>query len=87
MVHADDTSFFNTQTNFETLTALKNNSMQNTEYWFLNDELVLNKAKIQCSNFSLRHVVHTYDNVNLLGFCIDPKLLWNDHITGICNKL
>jgi len=86
VLYADGTSFLTNHTNFETLTELSNNSMQGAEYWYLN-KLVLNKTKSQCLNFSLRHVFDTCDNVSLLGLCLDSKLLWSDHITGICNKL
>ena len=75
ILYADGTSFSTIQTNFETLTELSNYSMQDAEYWFVNNELVLNKARTHCLNFSLRHAINTCDSVNHLGFCLGSKLL------------
>ena len=74
---------FTIHTNFETLTKLSNYSVQDAEYWFVNNELVLKKAKTRCLNFSPRYAVNRCDIVNLLGFCLGSKLLWNSHIIEI----
>ena len=49
--------------------------------------MLLSKAKTHWLNFSMGHVVNTYDNVDLPVFCFNSNLLWNNHITGLCNKL
>ena len=48
--------------------------MQDTQYWFLNNELMLN-YKTQQNNFSLRHVrvASTYLPVNMFGVCLIPS--------------
>lgn len=61
--------------------------MESAENWFSNNAFILNKQKTQHLIFSLRECDNEYSSVKLLGFHLDFKLNWNDHILQICKKL
>lgn len=56
--------------------------------WFTRNKLCLNEGKTQKMVCSLQ-VSNMPDNstVKLLGFTIDPKLTWNQHVNSVCTKL
>ena len=87
ILYADDTSFLG---NYSDLDNLKFNFeliMESAENWFSNNAFILNKQKTQHLIFSLRECDNEYSSVKLLGFHLDFKLNWNDHILQICKKL
>jgi len=64
----------------ETLTTAKQ--------WFILNRLALNESKTKEITFSLSKTpVNNSDSVSLLGFVLDYKLTWEDHIDFVCTRL
>lgn len=55
--------------------------------WFYLNRLKLNEEKTQNLLCTLKNEPKEEEAVKLLGFWIDPKLSWNQHITKVCVKL
>ena len=54
--------------------------------WFKSNKFLLNEGKTQSLVFTLKRG-YPSENVNLLGFVLDSKLRWADHIDFVCKKL
>ena len=68
--------------------------------WFIGNKLCLNSQKTNFMVFSLykkrfapatltfeSHVVYRVDNVTYLGYAIDDKLNWQNHISNVSSKV
>lgn len=58
--------------------------------WFRVNKLSLNRDKTQemvCSLANTDMIVENNETVKLLGYLLDPKLSWKQHIDNVCSKL
>ncbi|KAG8239102.1 hypothetical protein J437_LFUL011710 [Ladona fulva] len=87
ILYADDTTLIHCD---KTLSDAHSNSKSllcAAKVWFCSNGLVINDNKTQTITFSLSHVPTNNDSVKLLGFTLDPKLTWHEHINNVACKL
>ena len=87
VLYADDTSFLTLHQDLEVLNVQCNCIIEAAETWFASNEFIVNTEKTQEFKFSLGTVDNTFSSVKLLGFNLDQKLFWNEHISSVCNRL
>jgi len=88
LLFADDTTVYSKGKTPEDASARANEIFDRAKGWFRANRLSLNSDKTQTMLCSLsRHNLPDMNGVKLLGFHLDQKLLWNDHIDNVCKKL
>ncbi len=85
VIYADDTSLFASSKNINELQAIIEASQIEAGNWFCSNRLHCNEDKTQ--NIVLSLSTNQAQAVKLLGFWIDTKLTWSDHIDKLCNKI
>lgn len=88
VLYADDTTFFNSCSEFESLQNVTKNTLTQTSIWFRANGFLLNDNKTQYKFFNLRDspVEMSTDCVKFLGLQIDNKISW-EHIKCISTRL
>ena len=86
LLYADDTTLRSFgQTPEEALMEI-NVAYNDAHEWFKCNKFLLNEEKTQNLVFTLKRG-YPVQNVNLLGFVLDSKLQWGEHIGNVCRKL
>lgn len=86
ILYADDTTLFASHTDYATAITTARSLLETASNWFKDNKLVLNESKTQEITFSLKNDVHV-NSVKLLGFNLDSKLVWDDHVNMLCIRL
>ena len=99
---ADDTNLFLSGNNVNNLCYIFNEELRSVNDWFLANKLKLNVDKTCCMLFKSKNKNIVENDVNIfinnskipvvhstkfLGVIIDDKLIWKNHIDGICSKI
>lgn len=89
VLYADDTTFFNTNSEFNELNNLTKLTLSQASTWFRANSLCLNDNKTQQMFFSLRNMpqINCPDSVKFLGLYIDCKLSWESHVKYLSVRL
>ncbi len=85
-IYADDTSLFSSHKNLTELQGVIKAAQVDAGNWFSSNKLHCNQDKTQNIILSLSHNQHS-TAVKLLGFTIDSKLTWNNHVDSVCKKI
>lgn len=85
VIYADDTSLFASNKNVCNLQAIIETSQEEASNWFCSNGLNCNQEKTQ--NIILSLSTEQVQTVKLLGFWLDTKLNWSDHIDKLCNRI
>ncbi|XP_039296805.1 uncharacterized protein LOC111058358 [Nilaparvata lugens] len=86
--YADDTSLLDINGDLADLHELMQASEGTVADWFRANRFLLNSKKTQSIVFSLKNGDQfNFPSVKLLGFTMDRKLAWGDHIQGVCCRL
>lgn len=86
VIYADDTTLLSSHSNLKTLEENINHAYNSAQIWFSSNKLLCNNDKTQDLLLSMAGRSN-YKSVKLLGFHLDSRLDWNDHIDGICKKI
>lgn len=86
VIYADDTSIFASHRNVDVLQENIKSAQTDAQNWFTFNKLNCNPEKTQNILLSLANVTQAQP-VKLLGFYIDQKLSWNEHINSVCGKI
>nr|CAI5820161.1 unnamed protein product [Callosobruchus analis] len=88
VLYADDTTSISSSSTLHSLDIHTASRVEVVEDWFLANNLCLNKTKTQTIDFTLRHLGYNQDIfVKSLGFYLDNRLTWEQHISHLCAKL
>lgn len=89
VLFADDTTIIQSHKDLPTLHSNVNDTLSETQEWFVANQLCLNKSKTETMVFSLRNLVENTnkDSVKFLGVYLDSKLSWVQHINFLCKKM
>jgi len=85
VVYVDDSTFLKRNKNLIELNEMMEAAEANAFNWFSTNKLHCNQDKTQRILLSLSQ--NTQDSVKLLGFLIDSKLNWVDHVNAVCSKV
>ncbi|XP_039297125.1 uncharacterized protein LOC120354283 [Nilaparvata lugens] len=86
--YADDTSLLDVGRSLDDVSTLMRASMEMAADWFSANRFLLNAEKTQTIVFSLKNgKQHDCPPVKLLGFMLDRRLSWEEHIQGVCCRL
>lgn len=86
VIYADDTSLFSCDKREDFLQAQINTAQNEALNWFTSNKLHCNPDKTQNLLLSLSSIEPSQP-VKLLGFYIDSKLSWSDHVNSVCSRI
>lgn len=89
VLYADDTTYSNSDNDYDILIARVQESISNYNDWFTANILSLNKTKTVNMCLSLRHHndINNPEEVKFLGVYLDPSLTFENHISHTANRL
>lgn len=101
IIFADDTSLFLRGSRLDEMTTTMNRELDKILAWLQSNKLSLNIEKTHSMLFTLSHDVYNspfsieiaggqierVHSTRFLGVIIDDRLIWDEHIKYICNKL
>lgn len=89
ILYADDTTFFNLNSDLNILSQESKHTMEKASLWFNANSFVLNNSKTEQLNFNLKRgpPVNNPASVKFLGIHMDSKLTWEPHIKYVSSKL
>lgn len=93
ILYADDTTFLNTNNDFNSLKKLNTETLLAASNWFESNGFLLNEAKTQSICFRLRPLPQNQilqnhlESVKFLGIYFDSTLTWGHHIDYITPRL
>uniref|UniRef100_A0A1B6LBV2 Reverse transcriptase domain-containing protein n=2 Tax=Graphocephala atropunctata TaxID=36148 RepID=A0A1B6LBV2_9HEMI len=93
ILYADDTTFLNVHSDFDSLKNLVNSTVEEASTWFRANGFLLNESKTKNIIFSLKQKPLNNPSQNIcttvkfLGIHIDDNLTWNSHIEFISKRL
>ncbi|KAG8312333.1 hypothetical protein J6590_024838 [Homalodisca vitripennis] len=88
ILFADDTTICHTGTPLAGVIRETDSLLSRPKLWFTSNKLKLNEEKPQCMICLLGpQVEENSKSVKLLGFVLDPRILWKKHAAFICTKL
>lgn len=89
ILYADDTTFFNSSSDFNDLHSMTQDTLTQASLWFRANGFLLNDSKTQQMYFSLRNLPtdNNIRSVKFLGLYLDSKLNWEMHIDFVATKI
>lgn len=92
MLYADDSSFINDGVHCEEVFVSANETQEHALNWFTSNKLSLNTEKTKTVVFSLNrqlcnNLLYNNNTVKFLGFHLDSRLSWKEHIHSLATKL
>jgi len=88
VMFADDVTIFSTHKSIVNTKLNMSRAVEEATEWFGANKFLLNPSKTQCIHFALNNnIENCITSTKLLGFHLDVKLNWGDHIDELCKRL